>query len=109
MGAFIGLWLAQIVFGGIVLFTNPKRDDLPDKAQTSRSLAIFAGLIPCVGFMLVLQIGWLIMYRIIAARETSMHRRFQQNLVTSFDTPGSGGDRGAIPSEPKSRPDNPFL
>jgi len=108
MGAFIGLWLAQIVFGGIVFATNPKREDLSSKAQTSRTLAIFAGLVPCVGFMLLMQIGWLIMYRVMAARETSIHQRFQKGLVTSFETPGSGGSSGTR-ADPKPRSDNPFL
>lgn len=108
MGAFIGLWLAQIVFGGIVLLTNPKREELSNKAQTSRTLAIFAGLVPCIGFMLLMQIGWLIMYRVIAARETSIHERFQKGLVTSFETPKSAGS-SVTRAEPKPRPDNPFL
>lgn len=112
MGTFIGLWIAQLVFGAVVYFTNPKRDDISDKTQSSRKLAIYAGLVPCVGFMLFLQVIWLVIYRIALAREQSLHNRFQAGLQTSFGplTRGSEAPQALPTNSPsKSQAENPFL
>lgn len=104
MGAFVGLWIAQIIFGAVVATTNPKRNDVSDRAQNARTLAIFGGLLPCVGFMLFLQVVWLIGYRIMIARAAHVQQRLQPQLQTSFDTPSPLSS-----ATPSAGQDNPFL
>jgi hypothetical protein len=109
VGAFIALWIAQLVFGAIVYVTNPKRE-ASSKAQSARSLAIYGGLVPCVGLMLFLQVLWLVLYRVQLAREDSVHRRYQSRLADSFGAPPSRG----LAEPPyaignSSQADNPFL
>src|ERR1035437_1805095 len=87
MGPFIGLWAAQIVFGLIVLGTNPKRDDVSPKSQTYRSMAIWLGFVPCVGLMLLYQVFALIRYRGGIAYTDRQRGKLQATLETSFDTP----------------------
>ena len=107
MGTFVLLWIAQIVFGAIVFFTNPVRNDVSDKAQNVRKGAIYGGLIPCFGFMLVLQVIWLVIYRGTIARNASVRARLGANLQTDF---GQSTDREQLPSQPAKPPlDNPFL
>lgn len=114
MDVFIGLWIAQIAFGIIVAATNPKRDDVSNKAQTARKCAIYAGLVPCVGIMLICQIFYLIMYRVLASHEDRAQARLGSRLQTSFTpvTPNISRPSSSAPAaKPKAgpSPDNPFL
>ncbi len=109
MGPFIGIWIGQIVFGLLVAMFNPKRDDVSVKAQNARRSAIWAGFIPCVGFMLILQVFWLLYYRGAIRRAESVRGNFNA-IPDSFGSPGRGRSAPQPDQAPKRPPsDNPFL
>jgi hypothetical protein len=123
--AFTLLWIAQIALGGVVYATNPKRNDVSDKAQRMRNIAIFGGVVPCVGIMLISQLIALSMYRGSVAMSDRNAKKYGTQLETSFgaprrrppapaehsDNPLGGStalpDDGGSSSRPPS--DNPFL
>lgn len=123
MGAFIGLYVAQIVLALIILAAVPKREDLPAKINNGRDNAIKLGFVPCVGIMLFYQLVFLGLYFAAKGREDSKRTQLAGRLTaTSFDSPSVGSSSPAGPgANPFADPatgsggagsaasDNPFL
>jgi hypothetical protein len=119
-----GLWVlayaAQIGFGMFVLATCPKRPDLPARVQTARGYAIWAGFVPFILIMLVVQLicfGW---YKSAADRAATSRARLQAALPTSFGSSGAPAAPAVDPAVPPAvapavapvnpaRSNNPFL
>jgi hypothetical protein len=77
-------YAVQIAFGMYVLFTCPKRPDLPGRVQNARGYAIWAGFIPFVLIMLVVQLACFGWYKASIARAASVRASLQTSLPTSF-------------------------
>ena len=115
MKIWFGFWVVGIILSVIILATNPKRDDVGEKVQRYRTLAIVMGFVPCFGFSTLAQIIYIVMYRTKLAMAVSTHSKLGASLSTDF---GSSPGRTAAPpaaspgAPPAARPpssDNPFL
>lgn len=99
----VTLYVLQLLFGVVVFFTNPKRDDVSDVAQRARNLAIWLGVVPCFGFALAAQVIYIVVYRIALTRSVNQDRALR-NGPTGFDNLGDDD-----PQPPRSPSTNPFL
>lgn len=105
------MWIVQIGFGVYVYINNPKVKNLSDKADRFRNIAIFGGLFPWVGFMLVAQIVALITYRAQVAKGLGVGNKLQSTLPTSFG-PSQPNNQSQLSDQTEPRmpaSDNPFM
>lgn len=111
----VALWvmayLAQIAFGMYVFVNYPKRANLPARVQTAHSYAAWAGFVPFVGLMLVVQLVAFAYYRSAVNRLGAQREQLKAQLPTSFGaTPGTASVAAAPTAGPSpAARDNPFL
>ena len=113
MGAalWVTLYIAQIAFGMYVYFNYPKQANLPSRVQTAHGYAAWAGFVPFVGLMLVVQLVMFAYYRSAVTRIGTQREQLRAQLPTSFgETRGVAPVNGTpIAGAPRAVGDNPFL
>lgn len=106
-------YLVQIGFGIWVAVTTEKKMAAPARVQAARGYAIWAGLVPFVGLMLVVQLVAYAYMRSHLSRSASASARLQSQLPTSFGAPATRAPASTVESSsaPVSRApgSNPFL